>query len=240
MEKRDYLDKEFVLDKGYIILWDTLGTDLTPVNAARVSYDKRSDHLTEKDVKLLRFLARNGHTSPFRHVMLQFEVYAPLMVARQWWKYAVGSSHLEATGDNMEAWNESSRRYITEEPEFYIPRNWQWRSAPENSKQGSGDIVSRDLGTESTEVLTNHIAESVWLYEQAMKEGVCAEQARLFLPAYAMYVRWYWTASLQSVIHFINQRIEHDAQAEIQQYAKKVLSIVKHQFPDSWAAFTEI
>src|SRR6185312_8614487 len=128
-----------VLDKGYVILHDVMGSDLTVANAARVSYDKKSDELTEGDRRLIAFLAREGHTSPFRHATLQFEVYSPLMVARQHWKYVAGSSIAEATGDNMDAWNESSRRYVTEEPTFYIPNRDEWRLAPANSKQGSGD-----------------------------------------------------------------------------------------------------
>ena len=82
-----------VLDNGYVRLVDTLGSDLTIANAARVSYAKESLELSEKDIRLIEFLAREDHTSPFRHAMLQFEVYAPLMVARQWWKYIVGSAH---------------------------------------------------------------------------------------------------------------------------------------------------
>src|SRR5690606_1058278 len=121
-----------VLDKGYVILHDVMGDDLTVVNSARVSYDKKSEELTERDRRLIAFLAREDHTSPFRHASLQFEVYAPLMVARQHWKYVAGSSFQEATGDNMTAWNESSRRYITEEPTFYIPKADEWRSAPAN------------------------------------------------------------------------------------------------------------
>ena len=107
-----------VLDKGYVRLVNHLGSDLTVVNAARVSYQKESFELDKNDEKLISFLAKNDHTSPFRHAMLQFEVYAPLMVARQWWKYIVGSSHMEGIGDTMNGWNESSRRYVTEEPVF--------------------------------------------------------------------------------------------------------------------------
>lgn len=222
-----------VLDKGYVILRDYMGSDLTPVNAARVSYDKRSDELTEKDRRLIRFLAREGHTSPFRHATLQFEIYAPLMVARQWWKYAIGSAHMEATGDSLDAWNESSRRYITEEPTFYIPHDGEWRTAPADSKQGSGEPLSDVKGKKFTVHLEEHIREGEALYEWAMKHGVCAEQARLFLPAYGMYVRWQWTASLQAVAHFLNQRLEHDAQKEIQDYAKAILVLATDKFPVS-------
>lgn len=220
-----------VLDKGYVILHDVMGSDLTVANSARVSYDKKSDELTQGDRKLIAFLAREGHTSPFRHCSLQFEVYSPLMVARQHFKYIVGSSVLEATGDNMDAWNESSRRYITEEPTFYIPQADEWRSAPANSKQGSGDVLPTNQGVMATQNLLDYIAYGERLYEQALVSGVCAEQARLFLPAYGMYVRYYWSASLQSVAHFVNQRLAHDSQVEIQAYAKAVLELTKDKFP---------
>ncbi|MER2006431.1 MAG: FAD-dependent thymidylate synthase [Psychrobacillus sp.] len=222
-----------VLDKGYVRLIDNMGSDLTIVNAARVSYAKESKELDEKDIRLIRFLSREGHTSPFRHAVIQFEVYAPLMVARQWWKYVVGSAHYEGTGDSLDAWNESSRRYITEEPTFYVPSQFEWREKPENSKQGSGDIISIELGEQYSRELMEYINLGIIKYENALADGVCAEQARLFLPAYGMYVRWYWTGSLQSICHFLNQRLEHDAQKEIQLYAKAILSLIKDIYPVS-------
>lgn len=227
------IEKKTINNKGYIRLVDVMGSDLTVVNAARVSYAKESFDLTEKDRKLIRFLANNDHTSPFRHAILQFEIYAPLMVARQWWKYVVGSSHLESTGDSLDGWNESSRRYITEEPTFYIPKENQWREKPENSKQGSGGYFDEKDGKELSDVLSSYVDKGLSLYEQALEKGVAPEQARLFLPAYGLYVRWYWTASLQSVMHFVNQRIEHDAQKEIQDYAKVVFEYCKQNFPIS-------
>lgn len=222
-----------VLDQGYVRLVDVMGTDLTVVNSARVSYAKESKELTDGDIRLIKFLAREGHTSPFRHAMAQFEIYAPLMVSRQWWKYQIGSAHMEGTGDSLDAWNESSRRYITEEPAFYIPSANEWREAPENSKQGSGNPVYASVGLKITEQLTKHIEMSIDMYDSLVTAGVCAEQARLFLPAYGMYVRWYWTSSLQAVCHFLNQRLEHDAQKEIQEYAKAILELIKPCFPVS-------
>jgi len=219
------LNKIDVLDNGYVRLVDVMGSDLTVANAARVSYAKESAELTDRDRSLIAFLAREGHSSPFRHAIAQIEVYAPLMVARQWWKYVVGSDH------TMDAWNESSRRYVTEEPVFYLPAADEWRSAPENSKQGSGAVVDSVLGEDITYNLMKHIEASEELYNIALECGICAEQARLFLPAYGMYVRWYWTASLQSIAHFLAQRLEHDAQAEIQSYAKAILTLIKAKFP---------
>lgn len=219
-----------VLDKGYVRLVDTMGTDLTVVNAAKVSYDKASHEMSAKEERLIKFLAREGHTSPFRHITLQFEVYAPLMVARQHWKYIVGSDH------TMDSWNESSRRYVTEEPAFYIPEPHEWRSAPENKKQGSGESISEFEGESFTYNLTKYIEQGEELYNRAMLGGgICAEQARLFLPAYGMYVRYYWTASLQSVSHFLNQRLAHDSQKEIQEYAKAVKELAIEKFPVSLA-----
>lgn len=214
-----------VLDKGYVRLVDTMGDDLTVVNAARVSYNKAKEELSEGDVRLIDFLAREGHTSPFRHATLSFEVYAPLMVARQWWKYVVGSDHI------MDGWNESSRRYITEDSQFYIPD--EWRSAPDNSKQGSGEPLNHIKSMELTVALMDLQKEGEALYQKAMKLGACAEQARLFIPAYGLYVRWYWTTSLQGVAHFLNQRLEHDAQKEIQEYAKAVQQLAVTKFPVS-------
>lgn len=228
-----------VLDNGYVRLVDILGSDLTIVNAARVSYAKESLELTDRDRRLIEFLAREDHSSPFRHAILQFEIYAPLMVARQWWKYIVGSAHQEGIGDSLNAWNESSRRYITEEPVFYVPENNEWRSKPENSKQGSGAPIRWELGEKHTKRLMDYIEEGLSYYNSAMEDGICAEQARLFLPAYGMYVRWYWTASLQSVAHFISQRIKSDAQKEIQEYAKAILNLATEKFPVSLRAISK-
>lgn len=232
--KLDVLD-----DKGYVMIHDIMGGDLSVANAARVSYSKKSEVLSEGDKRLIAFLARENHTSPFRHVIAQFEFNAPLMVARQHFKYIVGSSILEATGDNMTAWNESSRRYVTEEPSFYIPKPNEWRSAPANSKQGSGAIVSLEIGTEAFERLLDDCERGVANYEWALSVGICAEQARLYLNAYGLYIRYYWTASIQSVCHFINQRLAHDSQVEIQAYAKAVLELVKPHFPVSIDALTK-
>lgn len=225
-----------VLDKGYVRLFDSFGSDLSVVNAARVSYDKRSEEFSNKDAKLLRFLLNNNHSSPFRHAGVSFEIYAPLIVARQWWKYAVASSHI----DDQNGWNESSRRYITEEVEFYLPSSEEWRSAPENSKQGSGEELPRALGKHWTERLVAVQEAGEYYYELAMKEGIAPEQARLFLPAYGMYVRWVWTTSLQGVLHFLDQRLADHSQWEIRQYASAVEHHVVDLFPQTYAAWKEI
>lgn len=221
-----------VLDKGYVRLVDTLGSDVGIVNAARVSYDKEVDGFSERDSKLLGFLIREGHTSPFRHAALTFEVYAPLFVARQWWKYAVGSTHV----DDQNGWNESSRRYITEQEEFYVPSASSWRSKPENSKQGSGEPIHYSNGAYYTNKLNDIINEGSKFYHDAMNDGIAPELARLFLPAYGMYVRWRWTASLQGVLTFLDQRLDHTAQVEIQEYALAVKDLTHAAFPETFKA----
>lgn len=222
-----------VLDNGYVRLCETLGSDLSVVNAARVSYDKESTELDKRDEGLLNFLAREGHTSPFRHAAMTFEVYAPLMVARQWFKYVTGGAHQ----DPMLAWNESSRRYITEDPVFHVPEPDAWRSAPENSKQGSGEPLKVGRGLKLNAILHKYLKEGEALYNNALENGVAPEQARLFLPAYGMYVRWRWTSSLQGVLHFLDQRLEHDAQKEIQVYAEAVSTLTRAAYPASTEAW---
>lgn len=222
-----------VLDQGYVRLVDTLGNDLSVVNAARVSYDKEVSEMEPRDEKLLKFLIREKHTSPFRHAALTFEVYAPLFVARQWWKYAVGSTHV----DEQNGWNESSRRYITEDEHFYVPLPNEWRSKPENSKQGSGAPIEEEIGQKHFARLCETIVYGTNAYHEAMDDGVAPEIARLFLPAYAMYVRWRWTVSLQGVMTFLEQRLPHDAQWEIQEYSKAVLELTKEAFPKTVESF---
>jgi thymidylate synthase (FAD) len=222
------MDKKIdVLDKGYVRLVDVLGNDLSVANAARVSYDKESKDMSERDAKLIKFLWDENHTSPFRHAAMTFEIYAPLMVARQWWKYAVSSTHV----DDQNGWNESSRRYITENEEFYMPKGDQWRSKPENSKQGSGPALSSDVGGWFSSKLWDTVENGKRLYDKALEAGVAPEQARLFLPAYGMYVRWRWTVSLHGILNFLEQRLEHDAQSEIRDYALAVKELTKDTFP---------
>lgn len=240
-----------VLDKGYVARIDSMGSDLSVVNSARASYMKKSNELTEKDIRLIKFLAKHNHLSPFRSGILQFEISSPLMVCRQWMKYRIGGNHTEDTADHDEVVflnngdddgfsdplyqrNEASRRYITLTPEFYIPLPNQWRSKPENSKQGSGDTLPEEKGRFLTNMLLGQIDDGIKNYEWALEQGVAPEQARLFIPsAYGLYTSWYWTTSLQGVCHFLNQRLADDAQKEITEYAKAVYKLAIEKFPVS-------
>ena len=220
-----------VLDGGYVRLVDWMGSDLTVVNAARASYERESRALTDKDRRLIRFLAEHEHTSPFRHCYAQFEVRAPLMVARQWWRHVVGAATLE----DGTAWNEASRRYVTEEPEFYVPD--VWRSAPAHRKQGSGGPVAPTLSDRAEARMRDVLDHAMRTYRWMLDHGIAPEQARLVLPAYAMYVRWRWTASLHALIHFLCLRQGEDAQSEIRAYARAVHQLIWPLWPESLAAW---
>lgn len=224
-----------VLDNGYVRLVSNLGSDIDIVNAARVSFDKEVDVLEQKDIDLINFLIREKHDSTLRHCVLSFEVYAPLMVARQWYKHAVASTHL----DDQLGWNESSRRYVTENEQFYIPGIQEWRSVPENRKQGSGEPLNDSLGEKYTERMEKLVSEAHSLYKEALSDGVAPEQARLLLPAYAMYVRWRWTVSLNAVLHFLSLRLGHGAQYEIVEYANAINDIVVNYYPIAAKAWNE-
>ena len=210
-----------------------MGSDLTVVNTARVSFDKESFDLDQKDEKLINYLVKHKHDSCLRHCVVTFEVYAPLMVARQWYKHSVSSTHW----DDQNGWNESSRRYITENEEFYVPDHFS--AAPSNKKQGAGDPVDEETNAYWRKKLMRHQADGLYYYNQALDAGIAPEQARLFLPAYGMYVRWRWTGSLNSIMNFLQLRLDGHAQSEIQSYAAAVEQIVAPIYPVTYAAWKE-
>lgn len=225
-------EKIDVLDKGYVRLVDHMGSDASIIDSARVSFDKEcvlneDGTLAERDEKLMAYLVRKNEMSVFRQATLQFEIYMPLMVARQYWKYIVGAAHI----DDGVCMNETSRRYVTEEPTFYIPNLTEWRSSPENSKQGSGNPIDPRIGEIVTHELMSYIDVGIEKYDYWMSMGVCAEQARLFLPAYGMYVRVRSTMSLAALIHLLKERLEHGAQLEFQEYAKALRDLTAPLFP---------
>lgn len=215
------------LNDGYVRYINHMGADVDIVNSARVSYGKEVVELSDKDKRLIAFCWNAPHPSVFRHCVLSLEVRAPLMIARQWYKHAVASAHW----DSQNGWNENSRRYVTEEPAFYIPANGEWRMKPVNSKQGSGDPLPDVIGNTYTTDLINYINNGIRLYEEAMTDGVAPEMARLFLPAYGMYVNWRWTTSLDGLINFMRLRQAADAQREFDEYTDAVITILKDKFP---------
>lgn len=222
-----------VLDKGYLKLINSMGSDVDVVNAARASFEKEVSDLSLADEKLISYLVKNKHDSTLRHCVMTFEVYAPLMVARQWWKHVVASSHL----DDQVGHNETSRRYVSENEQFYLPT--VWRSKPDSAKQGSGGPVDDELGANYTKLLEWHQAEGLELYRRAIDDGIAPEQARVFLAAYGLYVRWRWTASLNAVMHFLALRQDEHAQSEITEYSNALESYVNDIYPVTYAAWKQ-
>jgi len=224
-----------------VTLIDHMGSDLTVVNAARVSFDKESDweygprtdyRLSDKDAKLISYLAKHNHWSPFAHTSVQLRIKAPIFVARQLVKHQVGG-----------VWNEVSRRYVDSEPEFWFPE--VWRGRPEGSiKQGSRGEVEKvrfhDANGSGVEygigpTVQNFIAHSLGMYEDLIDGGVAPEQARMLLPQ-NMQTEWYWTGSLMFFCRVCRERLAPGAQAETREVAEQIAEVVAPLFPVSWSA----
>ena len=235
-----------------------MGDDLTVVNAARVSFDKESIleyvntqgdatasgfELTDKDTKLIQYLAKHGHWTPFSHPQITMRYTVPIFIARQEFKHIVGFTR-----------NEVSRRYVDDTPEFYTPK--VWRSRPEGSiKQGSGSGIVE--GVWDLEVATgavhvdeldgsihdittgtmNFMESQIGFYEQLIEVGVAPEQARMVLPQ-SMYTSYYITGSLAAFARMVKQRSDPHAQVEIQELAGMVDEVIRPLFPVSWEALT--
>lgn len=204
-----------VLDKGFVRLVEVMGSDLSVVNAARISFAKETKELKDRDQRLIDYLWSHRHTSPFRHASLQIHLKAPLFVLRQWMKHQVGC-----------AWNEVSGRYVKFDAEFYIPK--LWREQHESNKQGSKGAVENQKY--STETYTDSLNLALRNYHHLLEQGVCKEQARMLLPL-SLYSECYWTVSLQALMHFLELREDHHSQWEIQQYAQAVRQLATPHFP---------
>lgn len=229
-----------VLNSGHVDLIDHMGNDLMVVNAARVSFNKESDwdgdrhwsgridnkRLSERDIKLISYLAKHKHWTPFAHPQITLRIKAPIFVRTQLFKHKVGMVE-----------NEVSRRYVTDTPDFYIPT---WRSAPtDGAKQGSSDFITDS----SIEINLNSqynsiLKEALITYENLLEQGVAPEQARAVLPQ-GTYTEWWWTGSLAAYARIYAQRIDAHAQWEVRQYAKAIGDCISPIFPISWEALTK-
>lgn len=205
------------------------GSDLSVVNAARVSFNKESwweieegevSRLSEKDTKLIHYLASHGHTSPFNHTFLTVRVKAPIFVARQLVKH------------KFMPWNEVSRRYVDEEPEFYFPNKWRKRAI--DKKQGS----SKEAAHVDNINIEKGMAWAMHQYNGLLEAGVAPEQARMVLPQNTM-TEWYWSGTLGAFCAMLNLRLKPDTQEETREVAQQVASIVKCHFPISYEALVK-
>jgi thymidylate synthase (FAD) len=219
-----------------VTLIDSMGSDLSVVNAARVSFNKESEweytdtnglylkDLSDKDTKLIKYLAKHKHFSPFNHTFITTRVKAPIFVARQLVKH------------KFLPWNEVSRRYVDDEPEFYIPDTF--RGKPENSKQGSSGVVTTGslwCFQNGLEDLQAHSEDSLRLYEHLLNEGVCPEQARMVLPQ-NMMTEWIWSGTLGAFADMLKLRLDPHTQQESREIAEQIRDLLEPLFPVSLPA----
>ncbi|MFC1763927.1 FAD-dependent thymidylate synthase [Planctomycetota bacterium] len=225
-----------VLDKGFVERIDVLGSDLTVVNAARVSFGKRKQSLSPEDEGLIRYLAQHRHWSPFRHVQLQFHCKVPEFVARQWYKHVVGIAYSESHIVDH-AWNEVSLRYVNASQfDVYTPACFRQQS-PDN-KQASRDEAVEDADGSLIQQYRDHCDQALHLYHQLVEQGVAKEQARGVLPL-GIYTEFYWTASLQAVVNFIELRQHSGAQYEIRVYADALEKLTAEVVPVAYRGLLE-
>jgi len=231
-----------VLNKGYVDLVDHMGSDLTVCNAARVSFNKETDwgidedaktrleksgsnyhqkdlqKLKESDKKLIHYLAKHNHWTPFAHPQITLRIKAPISIRTQFFKHKQGFVE-----------NEISRRYVSFKPDFYLP---QWRGKPKGgAKQGSDEFIA--IKSDNVRSYGNALELCLYTYDQLIEEGVAPEQARFVLPQ-AMYTEWYWTGSLAAYARFYAQRIDEHAQWEIREYAKVIGELIQPLYPECW------
>ena len=219
--------KTKVLDKGFVEVVDSLGNDLTVVNSASVSFGKRKSVWSASDRRLVKYLAKYKHYSPFRHLQVQFHIKAPEFVMRQWYKHVVGIETTSNSSTKDHAWNEISGRYV-EYDEFYEPTIYRKQS--EDNKQASeGQFEGDDIKDVEGHWTRAHNM-SLTAYENLIDAGMAKEQARCILPL-TLYTEVYWTASFQAIMNFIELRNEKTAQIEIQEYAKVLLELMHETFP---------
>ena len=214
-----------------VTLVDHMGSDLSVVNAARVSFAKaHKEFKDDADTKLINYLAKHNHWSPFGHASMQFAISAPVFVARQLVKHQVGLT-----------WNEVSRRYVDIEPEFYTPE--VWRGVAENKKQGSSDVeidINPTLGSGPMMVddYQRVLSAAKWTYEELLRKGVCPEQARMVLPQ-SMMTEWYWSGTLYAFARVCNLRCKDDAQRETLDVGWNIDKHARELFPASWKALRD-
>jgi len=206
-------------------LLHVMGDDLMVVNAARVSFAKESTEFKEQDTKLVNYLAKHNHISPFFHPQIQFRIKMPIFVAREWYRHQIGFSR-----------NEVSRRYVSDMPECWTPELTDFREKDAKIKQGSKDTpieladVAQNLYATSTRI-------SLEAYDELLKLGVAPEVARTVLPQ-SMYTEFIETGSLAAYSRLYKLRTSPDAQREIQKYANEIGKLLEEKFPVSWKALT--
>jgi len=220
--------------KSRIELINSMGNDLSIVNDARASFDKSSNVLSDKDIKLINYLIKHKHTSPFRGVVFKFKVNAPLYICRQWWKHVIASNHNE----EQLGWNEKSFRYVSidDSNEFYIPPTFRQQS--KNNKQATIGSLEPEANAKAIAIYKQQCDTSYHAYTQLLELGVGREQARgVLVPS--VYTSWVWTVSLQALLNFIGLRLGAGAQSEIGAYASAIVELIEPIVPISMEAWSK-
>jgi|TARA_B100001094_G_scaffold8698_2_gene7829 thymidylate synthase (FAD) len=225
-----------VLDKGFIEVIDKLGDDLTVVNSARVSFGKRKTKWDKSDERLVRYLAKYKHYSPFRHLQVQFHIKAPEFVMRQWYKHVVGIETTSNSPTKDHAWNEISGRYVPVE-DFYVPS--VWRKQSEDNKQASEGVLDDLQQKRMTSTYNEYMRQVEMAYDRMIASGMAKEQARIILPL-NQYTEVYWTASFQGIANFIELREESTSQWEIQQYAIAMKEMMYDIYPKTIKIWSDL
>jgi len=228
--------KKQVLNKGFVEVIDSLGSDLTVVNSARVSFGKRKEIYDKSDRALVRYLAKHKHFSPFRHMVVQFHLKAPEFVMRQWYKHVVGIETTSSYPTKDHAWNEISGRY-TPVSDYYIPEIWRKQS--EDNKQASEGELDKLQQKRMSHLYERYLFEVERVYDTMVDAGMAKEQARVVLPL-SQYTEVYWTASFQAIMNFIELRDETTAQWEIQQYAKCLKEMMYEIYPETVKIWSDV
>lgn len=211
---------------GFVEILETFGDDLTVVNAARVSFDKVSTELTEGDKKLINYLAKHEHTSPFFHPQARFRIKLPIFVAREWYRHTIGFSR-----------NEVSRRYVDTPPECWVPKPLEIRERNPKLKQGSKDTPVSD-SDEVHGMLLTQTQSALQTYHDLLAKGVAPELARTVLPQ-SMYTELIETSSIAGYARLCHLRLGPDAQKEIRDYATAINQLLEERFPVSWKALQQ-
>ncbi len=220
--------------KSKIELIDSMGNDRSIVNDARASFEKSSLELNEKDIKLIQYLIKHEHTSPFRGVVFKFKVKAPLYICRQWWKHVIASNH----NDEQLGWNEKSFRYVSidDSNEFYIPQTF--RKQAKSNKQSTSGNLEKSENDIAISIYQKQCQASYEAYSKLLDLGVGREQARgVLIPS--VYTSWVWTVSLQALLHFIDLRRGAGAQSEIGAYAQAIVELITPIVPvtiNAWSS----
>ena len=228
--------KSQVLDKGFIEVVDSLGDDLTVVNSARVSFGKRKTKFDKSDERLVRYLAKYKHYSPFRHLQVQFHVKAPEFVMRQWYKHVVGIETTSNSSTKDHAWNEISGRYVPV-VDFYNPS--VWRKQSDDNKQASEGVLDDLQQARMNDTYNEFMRQVRMTYDRMIEAGMAKEQARIVLPL-NQYTEVYWTASFQAIMNFIELRDEKTSQIEIQEYAKAMKKLMFDVFPKTTEIWSKL